>query len=240
MFVSSLLFHHTQMFLLELTIFWETRAKTGRLERDVHRQPEQSFSNIKCFITFTNRVLCANFTALGPLSIWEKTFQDFGGLLHLLLLRLKEIWLLAMWDSVFFLLLSRALRQANMQKQLSEVAAGSISSLLVKVQCTKAKRDDRNVATTVELPVREQVKAELSGSLTQAEWTDASWVCQASTVHCKGQQSSFCWEKSPRGLFRGRKTCMTSQFLFYHEWNGPKYEKSNYQANSGDSTCVQK
>lgn len=74
-----------------------------------------------------------------------------------------------MWDSVYLSLLSRAVRQANMQKQLSEVAAGSISSLLVKVQCTKARREDRNVATTVELPVREQVEAEHSGSLTQAE-----------------------------------------------------------------------
>lgn len=75
----------------------------------------------------------------------------------------------AMWDSVFLSLLSRALRQANMQKLLSEVAAGSISSLLVKVQCTKAKREDSNGATTVELPVREHVEVEHSGSPTQAE-----------------------------------------------------------------------
>lgn len=87
----------------------------------------------------------------------------------MLLVKLKEILPLAIWDSVFLSLLSRALRQANKQKQLLEVSAGSISSLLVKVQSTKAKREDRNVATTVELPVREQVKAEHSGSLTQAE-----------------------------------------------------------------------
>lgn len=48
-------------------------------------------------------------------------------------------------------------------------AAGSISLLLVKVQCTSAQTEDRNFAAPVEVPVREQVKAEHCGLLTRTD-----------------------------------------------------------------------
>lgn len=50
-------------------------------------------------------------------------------------------------------------------------AAGSISLLLVRVQCTSAQTEDRNFAATVEVPVREQDKAEHCGLLTQTDTT---------------------------------------------------------------------